>query len=96
MPLFGHTSGHCGVAITDNDTWTLHVGDAYYLRDELTNTNHPINELASFRADNNEKRLKSLALLRQLTRRDDINLSYFGYHDITELPDDIPTLKEVA
>ena len=96
VPLFGHTNGHCGVAIRDNDAWILPVGDAYYLRDELTNENHPINELAAFRADDNEKRRESLTLLRQLTRRDDINLSYFGYHDITELPDDIPILKEVA
>ena len=28
LPLFGHTSGHCGVAIKDVDGWLLHVGDA--------------------------------------------------------------------
>lgn len=28
LPLFGHTAGHCGVAIKDGDGWLLHVGDA--------------------------------------------------------------------
>ncbi|MFL7867339.1 MAG: MBL fold metallo-hydrolase [Anaerolineales bacterium] len=28
LPLFGHSSGHCGVAIKDGDGWLLHVGDA--------------------------------------------------------------------
>lgn len=28
LPLFGHTSGHCGVAVKDGDGWLLHVGDA--------------------------------------------------------------------
>lgn len=28
LPLFGHTSGHCGVAVKDGDGWLLHVADA--------------------------------------------------------------------
>jgi glyoxylase-like metal-dependent hydrolase (beta-lactamase superfamily II) len=28
LPLFGHTAGHCGVAVKDGDGWLLHVGDA--------------------------------------------------------------------
>jgi glyoxylase-like metal-dependent hydrolase (beta-lactamase superfamily II) len=28
LPLFGHTSGHCGVAVKDRDGWLLHVADA--------------------------------------------------------------------
>lgn len=28
LPLFGHTAGHCGVAIKDGDGWLLHAGDA--------------------------------------------------------------------
>lgn len=96
VPLFGHTNGHCGVAVQIDGTWTLHVGDAYYLRDELTNLNHPINELATFRADNNDLRLESLERLREVTARDDVAFTYFGYHDITELPDSIPMLDDVA
>jgi hypothetical protein len=28
VPLTGHTSGHCGVAIQTNDGWHFHCGDA--------------------------------------------------------------------
>lgn len=28
LPLFGHTAGHCGVAIQDSDGWLFHCADA--------------------------------------------------------------------
>ena len=28
LPLFGHTAGHCGVAVKEGDCWLLHVADA--------------------------------------------------------------------
>ena len=28
VPLFGHTRGHCGVAVHTDDGWLFHVGDA--------------------------------------------------------------------
>jgi glyoxylase-like metal-dependent hydrolase (beta-lactamase superfamily II) len=30
VPLFGHTLGHCGVAIDSTRGWLLHAGDAYF------------------------------------------------------------------
>lgn len=30
VPLFGHTHGHCGIAINTADGWLLHAGDAYF------------------------------------------------------------------
>ena len=30
IPLPGHTQGHCGVAISTEDGWLLHAGDATY------------------------------------------------------------------
>jgi glyoxylase-like metal-dependent hydrolase (beta-lactamase superfamily II) len=96
VPLFGHTTGHCGVAIQHDGHLTLHVGDAYYLRDELTNEEHPIGELATLRADDNRCRLDSLALLRRFARRTDVDFTYFGYHDVTELPKGIPLLEGVV
>ncbi len=30
VPLFGHTLGHCGVAVHGRDGWMLHAGDAYF------------------------------------------------------------------
>jgi len=89
VPLFGHTLGHCGVAVIREDSVLLHVGDAYYLRDELINPEHPVGQLATLRADDNRQRLASLNTLRGLASAEHPNLSYFGYHDVTELPPNI-------
>jgi len=30
IPLFGHTHGHCGIAVNTDDGWLLDAGDAYF------------------------------------------------------------------
>lgn len=35
VPLVGHTSGHCGVAVLDGEGWMLLAGDAYFHRAEI-------------------------------------------------------------
>ena len=87
IPLFGHTAGHCGVAVQQGDQWVLHTGDAYYLRAELTDEHHPVSALAAQRADNDEARRSSLSKLRQLLAEHGGEVEVFGYHDISELPD---------
>jgi glyoxylase-like metal-dependent hydrolase (beta-lactamase superfamily II) len=87
IPLPGHTLGHCGVAIAQGDRWLLHVGDAYYLRAELFEENHPVSVLAAQRADNDELRRASLAHLRRLARDHGDMIAMTGYHDVGELPD---------
>jgi glyoxylase-like metal-dependent hydrolase (beta-lactamase superfamily II) len=61
IPLFGHTLGHCGVAVRQAERWLLHVGDAYYLRVELTTDDHPVSALTAQRADDDALRRSSLA-----------------------------------
>ncbi len=90
IPLFGHTHGHCGVAVQTEGRWFLHVGDAYYLRGELDDRQHPIGTLAELRADDNTLRLASLQTLRTLTSNTSEELSHCGYHDVSELPESIP------
>ncbi|SFI08548.1 MBL fold metallo-hydrolase [Planctomicrobium piriforme] len=85
IPLFGHTLGHCGVAVQQGDRWLLHVGDAYYLRAELTDDNHPVASLAAQRADDDQLRRASLAELRRLFHEHGDQIDMFGYHDISEL-----------
>jgi glyoxylase-like metal-dependent hydrolase (beta-lactamase superfamily II) len=85
IPLFGHTHGHCGVAIQQQDHWLLHVGDAYYLRAELTDEEHPVSALAKQRADDDEMRRRSLGELRRLFRDHGQEIEMCGYHDSTEL-----------
>jgi len=90
IPLFGHTLGHCGVAIPQEERWLLHVGDAYYLRTELTMDDHPVSAIAAQRADDDVQRRASLELLRQLVRDHGDEVELVGYHDLTELPPGYP------
>ena len=86
IPLFGHTLGHCGVAVQRGQRWLLHVGDAYYLRAELASDDHPVSALAAQRADDDALRRESLEQLRRLARDYQIDVEMFGYHDFTEFP----------
>ena len=86
IPLFGHTLGHCGVAVRQDDRWVLHVGDAYYLRIELTTDEHPVSALAAQRADDDALRRRSLAELRRMARDHSAEIEMFGYHDFAEFP----------
>lgn len=83
IPLFGHTLGHCGVAIRQEKNWLFHIGDAYYLRIELTDNSHPVNDLVKARAEDNELRLRSLDKIRHLTANN-FDIKIFGCHDIEE------------
>ncbi|WP_397570591.1 MBL fold metallo-hydrolase [Schlesneria sp. T3-172] len=86
VPLFGHTAGHCGVAIRQDKQWMLHAGDAYYLRAELTTDDHPVSALAAARADDDHSRRVSLGHLRRLNNELSDVVQIIGYHDLTELP----------
>ena len=83
VSLFGHTLGHCGVALKKNNRWLFYVADAYYMRLELNDDKHPVNELAKIRADNNDLRLKTLDKIRNLVNEHP-EIELFGYHDIEE------------
>lgn len=86
VPLFGHSHGHCGVAVREGGRWLLHVGDAYYLRVELATDDHPVSALAASRADDDARRRESLAVLRRIAREHGVEVEMFGYHDFTEFP----------
>jgi glyoxylase-like metal-dependent hydrolase (beta-lactamase superfamily II) len=86
VPLFGHTLGHCGVAVKQGARWVLHVGDAYYLRVELERDDHPVSALTAQRADDNALRVASLYNLRRLAREHAAEIDLFGYHDFGEFP----------
>lgn len=86
VELPGHTRGHCGVAIGTDDGWVLHVGDAYYLRAELSTDDHPVSQLATLRADDDIARRRSLDHLRRLASEHGDEIEMFGYHDMAEFP----------
>lgn len=84
IPLFGHTLGHCGVTFKEKGKWTFYVGDAYYLRAEITDLNHPVDQLATLRAVDNDLRKESLNSVRKIVKKYGREIDYFGYHDPTE------------
>ena len=86
VPLFGHTLGHCGVAVQQGGRWALHVGDAYYLRAELETDDHPVSLLAAAHADDDTLRRASLEQVRRLARDHGDEIDLFGYHDGSEFP----------
>jgi glyoxylase-like metal-dependent hydrolase (beta-lactamase superfamily II) len=88
IPLFGHTAGHGGVAIQQQNRWTFYVGDAYYLRVELTTDDHPVSALTKARAVDDARRRESLDHLRRLARDHAAEIEMFGYHDFGEFPPD--------
>lgn len=83
IPLFGHTLGHCGVALQFEGRWIFYIADAYYMRIELNDENHPVNELAKMRADDDPLRRETLQKIRALIK-DRPEIEVFGYHDIEE------------
>lgn len=83
IPLFGHTLGHCGVAFKIDNKWLFYIADAYYMRVELTDSTHPVNQLAKMRADNDDLRIETLGKIRNLAIKYP-NIHMFGYHDIAE------------
>jgi glyoxylase-like metal-dependent hydrolase (beta-lactamase superfamily II) len=86
IPLFGHTTGHCGVAVRTGDRWLLHVGDAYFLRVELAGDDHPVSEVAAQRATDDVGRRASLEEVRRLARDHAAEIEMFGCHDYSEFP----------
>ncbi len=84
IPLFGHTRGHCGVAIRQDNRWLLHAGDSIYLQIELERDDHPVSTLAAQRADDNALRMQSLEELRRIVRDHADVIDVCCYHDASQ------------
>lgn len=89
VPLFGHTRGHCGVAVNTGDGWILHAGDAYFHHRELDQiARHCPPGLEFFQhAVNHDRRqrLVNRRRLRDLRAAHRGELSIFCAHDPDEL-----------
>ncbi|MFT3809669.1 MAG: MBL fold metallo-hydrolase [Micropepsaceae bacterium] len=88
VPLFGHTLGHCGVAVEDAKGWMLHAGDAYFDPREVHGDRRRCAPLVGlFQAivqTNRRQRLDNQTRLGRLTReRPDIRV--FSAHNPFEL-----------
>lgn len=83
IPLFGHTHGQCGVAVRMKDRWLFHAADAYYLRAELTEKGHPVEQLSRMRADDDRMRVATVARIQRLAAEHP-EIDVFCYHDMEE------------
>ncbi len=83
VPLFGHSFGHCGVALKNDGKWLFYIADAYYMRIELTDPLHLVNDLSKQRADDNNQRVKTLNKIKDLMKKHP-EIEVFSYHDIKE------------
>jgi len=89
IPLYGHTRGHCGVAIKRPEGWLLHCGDAYFFHGEM-NVDHPhctiaLNLFQRFMEMDRDARLSNQDRLRDLLRNQGEEVDVFCAHDPMEL-----------
>ncbi|TGN17402.1 MBL fold metallo-hydrolase [Leptospira idonii] len=84
VPLFGHTLGHCGVAVQDAKGWLLHAGDAYFDPREIHGDKRrcaPLVGLFQAAVQTNRKdRLHNQTRLRQLASSNQ-NIRIFSAHN---------------
>ncbi len=92
IPLFGHTRGHCAVAVRapagSGVEWLMHCGDAYFSRGQLEDPPWCPTSLRLFQrivAVENEKRLANTERLRELRRDASTRVRMFCAHDPSEL-----------
>lgn len=71
IPLFGHTLGHCGVAVDAPGGWMLHAGDAYFDPREVHGPNRQcafqVGLFQAFVTTNRAGRFRNQTRLRNLT-----------------------------
>ncbi len=92
IPLFGHSRGHCGVAVRKNEGWLLHAGDAYFhhsdirdIRDGAKRGTKPLNLFQRMVAVDNRERLANRDRLTELAAGRAEEVTVFCAHDPVEL-----------
>ena len=89
VPLMGHTVGHTGVAVHDDDRWLLHAGDAYFFHGEMSPgrpTCPPALRMMQARMEvAHGLRLANQERLRDLVREHGDEVAVFSAHDAVEL-----------
>ena len=86
IPLFGHTPGHCGIAVQTAQGWLLDAGDAFYDAREVHGPRRActarVRLFEAIVTTNRPQRIANQDRLRRLTaERPDIEV--FSAHDPT-------------
>jgi glyoxylase-like metal-dependent hydrolase (beta-lactamase superfamily II) len=89
VPLRGHTHGHTGVAICDNDRWLLHAGDAYFYRGEMDPQEYQctpaLRAYQTMMEADRMSRITNQHRLRKLAKKYSSEIDLFSSHDAIEL-----------
>jgi glyoxylase-like metal-dependent hydrolase (beta-lactamase superfamily II) len=88
IPLIGHTFGHAGVAIKEDQGWKLLAGDAYFYHAEM-NYKKPyctpgLEVYQAMLEKDRQARLNSQVQLRELARSQSGEVTVFCSHDVRE------------
>ena len=84
IPLAGHTSGHCGIAVRAGDSWLLHAGDSYFHHGQLDASPRAPLMLRYFQRKvdmNSNARIANQARLRELKLNQAGRVTIFNSHD---------------
>ncbi len=88
IPLFGHTMGHCGVALDSDSGWLLHAGDAYFddreIKQERRECGWMVGAFQAFVQTDRRLRLHNQARLRALAAQH-AEVRIFAAHNPFEL-----------
>lgn len=106
IPLIGHSLGHAGIAVKENDKWLLQAGDAYFFRHEM-DIEKPwcTPGLALYQKileKDGPSRLMNQERLRELRKYHSNEVHIFCAHDVEEFenlsgrPADIPVPKNIG
>jgi glyoxylase-like metal-dependent hydrolase (beta-lactamase superfamily II) len=99
VPLYGHTRGHCGVAVRAPEGWLLHAGDAYFHYGEVEPRHHCPAGLRLFQwlmQVDGPARVANQARLRELANDASADVRVFSSHDARELEQPRARLAHVA
>jgi glyoxylase-like metal-dependent hydrolase (beta-lactamase superfamily II) len=99
VPLYGHTRGHCGVAVRAPEGWLLHAGDAYFHHGEVEPQRRCPTGLRLFQwlmQLDGAARLANQARLRALANDAAAKVRVFCSHDAAELEEPPRRAAQVA
>jgi glyoxylase-like metal-dependent hydrolase (beta-lactamase superfamily II) len=88
IPLPGHTLGHTGVAVKQDQKWLLHCGDAYFFHGDIQTPPHCPPGLRAFQSlvqANSKTRHQNQDRLRDLASRHSSEVTLICSHDPLEL-----------
>ena len=86
IPLAGHTTGHCGIAIRQAEGWLFFCGDAYYSHLQLNpqSSLKALNQLERLFAADNRQRMDNLKKI-QILAQTESHIEIICAHDPVEL-----------